>query len=75
MGKNFCPGPLRGFYWCCWLIDPSDGTPSFVSGVLLDANLHALLNGDSALLGIIHLPALDETVSKKQEAHILTPVL
>jgi histidinol phosphatase-like enzyme (inositol monophosphatase family) len=45
-----------------WLIDPIDGTKSFVSGVPLYANLLALLDGDRALLGIIHLPALNETV-------------
>jgi histidinol-phosphatase len=45
-----------------WIIDPIDGTKAFVSGVPLYANLLALLDGDSALLGIIHLPALNETV-------------
>lgn len=45
-----------------WLIDPIDGTKSFVSGVPLYANLLALLDGERALLGIIHLPALNETV-------------
>lgn len=45
-----------------WIIDPIDGTKSFVSGVPLYANLLALLDGDSAVLGIIHLPALNETV-------------
>jgi fructose-1,6-bisphosphatase/inositol monophosphatase family enzyme len=34
-----------------WLIDPIDGTKSFVSGVPLYANLLALLDGHSALLG------------------------
>jgi histidinol phosphatase-like enzyme (inositol monophosphatase family) len=45
-----------------WIIDPIDGTKAFVSGVPLYANLLALLDGDSALLGIVHLPALNETV-------------
>jgi histidinol-phosphatase len=45
-----------------WIIDPIDGTKAFVSGVPLYANLLALLDGDAALLGIIHLPALNETV-------------
>jgi histidinol-phosphatase len=45
-----------------WLIDPIDGTKSFVSGVPLYANLLALLDGPSALLGVMHFPALNETV-------------
>ena len=45
-----------------WLIDPIDGTKSFVSGVPLYANLLALLDGNSALLGVMHFPALNETV-------------
>jgi histidinol phosphatase-like enzyme (inositol monophosphatase family) len=45
-----------------WVIDPIDGTKSFVSGVPLYSTLLALMDGDKALLGIIHLPALNETV-------------
>jgi histidinol-phosphatase len=45
-----------------WLIDPIDGTKSFVSGVPLYANLLALLDGPSALLGVMHFPALNEMV-------------
>lgn len=45
-----------------WIIDPIDGTKSFVSGVPIYANLLALLDGERALLGIIHFPALNETV-------------
>lgn len=45
-----------------WVIDPIDGTKSFVSGVPIYANLLALLDGEKALLGIINLPALNEVV-------------
>lgn len=45
-----------------WVLDPIDGTKSFVSGVPLYANLLALLDGDEAILGIINLPALNEMV-------------
>ena len=45
-----------------WVIDPIDGTKSFISGVPLYANLLALLDGDEAILGIAHFPALNETV-------------
>ncbi len=45
-----------------WSIDPIDGTKSFISGVPLYSTLLALMDGDKALLGIIHLPALNETI-------------
>ncbi|MCB8920460.1 MAG: histidinol-phosphatase [Ardenticatenaceae bacterium] len=45
-----------------WILDPIDGTKSFVSGVPLYATLLALTDGDEALLGIAHFPALNETV-------------
>lgn len=45
-----------------WIIDPIDGTKSFVSGVPIYSTLLALTDGDRALLGVIHLPALGETV-------------
>jgi histidinol-phosphatase len=45
-----------------WVLDPIDGTKSFVSGVPLYANLVALLDGDRPLIGVINLPALNEMV-------------
>jgi len=45
-----------------WILDPIDGTKSFVSGVPLYATLLALTDGDEALLGVAHFPALNETV-------------
>jgi histidinol-phosphatase len=45
-----------------WVIDPIDGTKAFTHGVPLFATLLALLDGTGPLLGVIHLPALDETV-------------
>ncbi|MBE7528336.1 MAG: inositol monophosphatase family protein [Chloroflexi bacterium] len=45
-----------------WIIDPIDGTKSFVSGVPIYANLLALLDGEKALLGVINFPALNEMV-------------
>jgi histidinol-phosphatase len=45
-----------------WIIDPIDGTKSFVSGVPLYSNLVALMDGEKALIGIINLPALNETI-------------
>jgi histidinol-phosphatase len=55
-----------------WVIDPIDGTKSFVAGVPLYAVLVALVEGrydggemntDRVLLGVIHIPPLAETVS------------
>jgi histidinol-phosphatase len=45
-----------------WILDPIDGTRSFVRGVPLYGVLVALEIGDDAVLGVIHFPALDETV-------------
>lgn len=45
-----------------WIIDPIDGTKSFVAGVPIYANLLALMDGKEALLGILNFPALNETV-------------
>ena len=41
-----------------WTIDPIDGTRSFISGVPLYSTLLALLDGDQALVGVVHFPAL-----------------
>lgn len=45
-----------------WVLDPIDGTKSFVSGVPLYANLLALLDGDEAVVGVINVPALNEMI-------------
>jgi histidinol-phosphatase len=45
-----------------WVLDPIDGTKSFVSGVPLYSTLVALLEEGEPLLGIIHMPALNETI-------------
>ncbi len=46
-----------------WVLDPIDGTKSFVKGVPLYCVLIALLHQQQPILGVIHNPALDETVS------------
>jgi histidinol phosphatase-like enzyme (inositol monophosphatase family) len=46
-----------------WILDPIDGTRSFIHGVPLYGTLIALeIRGDPAV-GVIHLPALGETVA------------
>ncbi len=46
-----------------WTLDPIDGTFGFVHGVPLFSVLIGLLDGEEAVLGVVHLPALEETVA------------
>ncbi len=46
-----------------WIIDPIDGTFSFVHGVPLYGVLIGMEQEDEPLLGVIRLPALNETVA------------
>ncbi|XYI38167.1 histidinol-phosphatase [Cupriavidus necator] len=43
-----------------WVIDPIDGTKSFVCGVPLFGSLIALLNHGKPVLGVLEMPALGE---------------
>jgi myo-inositol-1(or 4)-monophosphatase len=43
-----------------WVLDPIDGTKSFISGYPLFGSLIALLQGTRAVLGVIEAPALGE---------------
>jgi histidinol-phosphatase len=45
----------------CWLVDPIDGTASYVLGMPTFGTLIALLIDGVPVLGCIHLPALGET--------------
>jgi histidinol phosphatase-like enzyme (inositol monophosphatase family) len=45
-----------------WIVDPIDGTKSFIRGVPLYANLIALQEGDEIVFGIINLPSAGITV-------------
>lgn len=45
-----------------WILDPIDGTKSFIHGVPLYAVLVAVEVEDRPSVGVVHLPALDETV-------------
>jgi histidinol phosphatase-like enzyme (inositol monophosphatase family) len=46
-----------------WVLDPIDGTKSFISGVPLYSMLIGILCDGAPLAGVIHIPALQETVS------------
>lgn len=61
IGEEYGRSPAKNSPYT-WVLDPIDGTKSFVSGVPLYANLLALLDGQRALLGVINFPALDETI-------------
>jgi histidinol phosphatase-like enzyme (inositol monophosphatase family) len=45
-----------------WMFDPIDGTRTFVRGVPFFGTMIALVEAGEPLLGVIHLPALGETV-------------
>jgi histidinol-phosphatase len=46
-----------------WLIDPIDGTKTFVRGVPLWGTLVAVAHGDDVIAGAIYCPAVDEIVT------------
>jgi histidinol-phosphatase len=60
LGEEF--GQSGGAAEYTWIVDPIDGTKSFVQGVPLYAVLIALTKGQSSLVGVAHFPALNETV-------------
>jgi fructose-1,6-bisphosphatase/inositol monophosphatase family enzyme len=45
-----------------WVFDPIDGTKSFIHGVPLYTTLVALLRDNEPVVGVIHAPAVGETV-------------
>jgi histidinol-phosphatase len=45
-----------------WVVDPIDGTKSFIRGVPLYATLVGCRHGGRGVLGVVAIPALDETV-------------
>ena len=55
-------GRQPGAAGATWILDPIDGTYSFIHGVPLYATLVALTDGEAPVLGVIHFPALHETV-------------
>ena len=61
IGEEF--GAAEGGSGRRWTVDPIDGTIAFARGVPLYGVLLGLLDGDDAVLGVIHLPALGETVA------------
>lgn len=66
VGEEFGRSPSDSPY--TWIIDPIDGTKSFVSGVPLYSNLLALTDGEEALLGVANFPALDDMIYARRGA-------
>jgi len=60
IGEEF--GAQPGPSGLTWILDPIDGTKSFVHGVPLYANLVALVDAQGPLVGVANFPALGEMV-------------
>lgn len=60
IGEEFAAKPTDGALK--WTLDPIDGTKSFVQGVPIYANLLALTENMVPIVGVVHFPALNETV-------------
>ncbi len=53
-------GSIRGASGFEWVVDPIDGTKSFIQGVPLFATLVGCRKNGEGVLGVIYIPALDE---------------
>ena len=53
-------GSTRGVSGFEWVVDPIDGTKSFIQGVPLFATLVGCRKDGKGVLGVIYIPALDE---------------
>lgn len=60
LGEEF--GAQAGVSDFQWIVDPIDGTKSFISGVPLYSTLLGIVRDRECLGGVIYLPALDEIV-------------
>ncbi len=58
LGEEF--GETRSDAEYVWVLDPIDGTQSFICGVPLFGTLIALLKNGKPIIGVIHLPVLKE---------------
>ncbi len=55
-------GELGGTSGYQWILDPIDGTKSFIAGVPLYSVLVGVLRNDESVIGVILVPGLDECV-------------
>lgn len=61
LGEEFGERPGESGYR--WILDPIDGTKSFIHGVPLYGTLIGVEHGPQSVAGVIHVPALGETVT------------
>lgn len=64
LGEEY--GEAEGDSGYRWILDPIDGTVSFVHGVPLYGTLVGVFKGDEPVVGVVHMPALSETVYAAQ---------
>jgi histidinol phosphatase-like enzyme (inositol monophosphatase family) len=60
LGEEF--GTDRGTSGFTWILDPIDGTKSFIGGVPLYGTMVGIEHEGKALAGLVYMPALDEGV-------------
>ncbi len=60
LGEEF--GAAEGNSEYKWIVDPIDGTKSFISGVPLYSTLVGVTRNNQPYIGVIYIPALDEIV-------------
>lgn len=60
IGEEYGKTEGNGDY--CWVLDPIDGTKSFISGVPLYGTLVGVLHQQQAVIGVIFMPGLDEMI-------------
>lgn len=60
LGEEF--GEIEGTSGYRWVLDPIDGTKSFIHGVPLYGTLVAVEHGGQGVVGVILIPALEECV-------------
>lgn len=60
IGEEF--GEQTGTSQYQWIVDPIDGTKSFICGVPLYSTLVAVVRGGKTVIGVIYIPAMDEMV-------------
>jgi histidinol-phosphatase len=61
LGEEF-GGPQKPTNESLWVLDPIDGTTSFAAGLPIFGTLIAYLEGGEPQVGVIHFPAMGETV-------------
>ncbi len=61
LGEEF--GEKEGRSGLRWILDPIDGTKTFIRGVPMYGTMIAIERGGESRVGVIHFPPLDETIA------------